>query len=555
MKHRLVWAAIFLSLLMLASGCATKVKLIVDPTGQGDYSSIRAAINEFDESVEGQEIIVRPGTYEEQLILRNRVKITGAGRDQVKVVFSKEGPVIACREVQNIAITGMTFDKQQQGRYATMLANRCDIELRNVTFTGSNGIGLDLNNYGRVAMENVTIEGNGKGGLSARTQANVVLKNSIVRNNGLVGISVERFPLGVPPELPQYQEEERSEIVITDTLIEGHKNGCRFDKGAEVLLRNNRILNNATGVEVGEKALVKIEHNVIQGGIIGVLFDTGIDGKPTTDSIALENTIVNMEKFGIKLAARSDPKLWGNIIAKNQNGIFALEGPEPDIQGNYIYDNAKNGIYLKQAGNTKVNRNYIVRNGQVGIVAFWSSPHITRNIIAFNRWHGLFVSDRSKPTVFHNTIWENGKFGVWFTKASEGAVQNNIISRNMLGVSGQKNLGGKPIFTYNSVWGSTMGQDYKAIQPPETDLDEAPMFINEKAYNFRLKPESLLNRGGANNADIGAFGQDLAEDVNPPDAPDYLIQGTIPGYQKPAEPKTPEEPTSIPDDMEEQPEG
>ena len=254
-------------------------------------------------------------------------------------------------------------------------------------------------------MKQVIIEGNAKGGISAKTQANFVLKQSVVKDNGLVGISVNRFPIGVPPELPQYQEDEEPEVLVTEVLVEGHKTGFLFDKGAEALVRNNRILNNATGVEIGEKALVRIERNVIQGGIVGILFDTGIDGKSTTESIALENTIIKMEKFGIKLAARSDPKIWGNIIAQNQNGIFAIEGPEPDIQGNFIYDNVQNGVYLKQVTGAKVNRNYIVRNGQVGLAVFWSKPHITRNIIAFNRWHGLFASDRSEPIVLNNTIW------------------------------------------------------------------------------------------------------------------------------------------------------
>ena len=41
------------------------------------------------------------------------------------------------------------------------------------------------------------------------------------------------------------------------------------------------------------------------------------------------------------------------------------------------------------------------------------------------------------------------------------------------------------------------------MNPPDTDLEENPMFVNDKGYDFHLKPESPLNRGGADNVDIG----------------------------------------------------
>jgi hypothetical protein len=79
--------------------------LIVSPTGDGDATTIGAALDRADP---GRRILVRPGLYEEELIVRARVEILGDGpRDQI-ILVGRMNPCLTL-ECSTAVVRGLTL--------------------------------------------------------------------------------------------------------------------------------------------------------------------------------------------------------------------------------------------------------------------------------------------------------------------------------------------------------------------------------------------------------------------------------------------------------------
>ena len=131
------------------------VSHIVDTTGQGDFTTIQAAITA---ASSGQDIFVRPGTYTENLTLKAGVNLVGWGTDasqnntgtvQItgKATFTGAGTV---------NINGIQLNTNSDYLLAVTGSSASVVSLSNCFLNCSNNTGIDFTSSAAGATINIT---------------------------------------------------------------------------------------------------------------------------------------------------------------------------------------------------------------------------------------------------------------------------------------------------------------------------------------------------------------------------------------------------------------
>jgi formylglycine-generating enzyme required for sulfatase activity len=90
--------------------------------------------------------------------------------------------------------------------------------------------------------------------------------------------------------------------------------------------------------------------------------------------------------------------------------------------------------------------------------------------------------------------------GIRLDKSCRLTIKNNIIVNNSFGVHNKDETGTARIY-YNNVWGN--GRDYVNCNPAEGNISVDPRFVNSKAEDYRLSPNSACRKAGEKGVDIG----------------------------------------------------
>src|SRR5262245_29128258 len=145
---------------VLHAGAAT---LVVDPAGSTPYTTIQAAI---DAAVPGQDdVLVLCGTYRENLLLKDRVSVRGAGAACTTIDGRRLGSVVRIPELQDtIELSGFT--------------------VRNGAPTSGNlGSGIEMRSSGAPLITRNIVEGNFASGIAAYTWYSTVNLAPVITQN------------------------------------------------------------------------------------------------------------------------------------------------------------------------------------------------------------------------------------------------------------------------------------------------------------------------------------------------------------------------------------
>jgi parallel beta-helix repeat protein len=211
---------------------------------------------------------------------------------------------------------------------------------------------------------------------------------------------------------------------------------------------------------------------------------TIIDGRNGRNVIYINYSNVTIQEFTIQHESETSdwPGIWiigndctieGNIIQKNQAGIFIGNGPghtinpkRHQILNNIIRNNHHAGIHGGIGGlNFTISGNIIEENGNSGIIIsnyLTAGNLIIHNIITNNGKYGIIL-DGTFNTITENTIQNHvhGKFrgtGIWLIGVY-GSYDNRITRNNLLNntIQGMQKKTGNlaDLFTLlklNNVW-------------------------------------------------------------------------------------------------------
>ncbi len=283
--------------------------IVVAADGSGDYTTIQAAV---DAAEDGYEILVRPDTYVESVLIHQDITIRGDGaRDQIVVVAPEDPPTAP------ISVGGLSdpYAIRLEGSDATVSGLTVRGEDSQIHLAG-----------GSPHLEDVVVDGVGR---SDRVQN----FNSVIVSEG-------------------------STATIASSLVNGGSGIGIFDK-SEPLIENNELLDAAVWGYMGDDAVIRgntfeigdppfaaigifqdttalVENNTFSGAGIGVEVGWGAEFENVRPTIR-NNEMVDSE-IGVSVAYAS-PVVEDNVIANGRVGVSVSGASFPEVNGNRLTNN------------------------------------------------------------------------------------------------------------------------------------------------------------------------------------------------------------------------
>jgi len=349
-----------------------------------DYAKIQWAV---DNATAGDTVIVRNGTYNENVVLNKSLILLGESLPTIDAQGSGSAIWIAADDC-----TAKGFRCVNSGwrwPYAGIkVESNGNVIKNNICENNIDGIRLYESSDNTIS-DNVC-ENNG-GGIGLDNSSNNIVLNNTCNSNYYIGISLDSHS---------------SNNIILDNIC---KNSGRYG----VLLQdssNNDILNNifkGCGIFVSHSYENTIEGNVVNNKSLVYLenashteiTDAGQVILVNSKFVTVRNCNLSMATVGIELWNSSNCELKDNSIYENNDfGIYCEDSSSNLIFNNTLY---KNYICLGSSSENKILSNTFKDNG---IALFNSNNNIILNNIF--KGCGLYVFYSYKNTVEGNTVNE-----------------------------------------------------------------------------------------------------------------------------------------------------
>lgn len=335
--------------------------IIVDASGDGHHSTIQAAV---DAAEDGDEILVRPGTYAEEVTIEDkRVSVRGDGPVDEIIVELDDAWLFTLRntdaQIANLTLRG---DGYTQGM---------------VVFGGAPIIsGLVFDGTGAPYASTMP----GDGGSLMISDSSATVTDSRFLNGGQVMVGLDA-----------------DAVIENNEFVDGPHLYLQ-DPGDEAIVRDNTFsgtFDRAMGL-FGESTMV-IEGNTVDGaGGDGIT--VGWNSAPGHDPLIRDNDISGT-KIGIKVFADSSPTVAGNRLHGNDTAIDS----QSDTAAYTDNDLSGNDIGLHIMGSPMIDGNS-VKEGRVGIALFGvdSAPAVTNNVICGNERNVQVSELTDAPTLAYD---------------------------------------------------------------------------------------------------------------------------------------------------------
>ncbi len=344
---------VLLAALMAASAASTVLGRTFKVPSR--YKTIQRAI---DAASPGDTVLVGPGTYKENLIVRKTVSLIGTA-GAAKTVVDAGGKEIAlrCEQVDSTAtIRGFTFKNG----------------------VGVNGGGLLLSSSFPSVVGNVFMQDSAKygGGLCALWSNSVIKGNKFIGNKAAYGGAI--YTMFITPR-------------IDSNVVEGNRaqlgGGMFLAKSSGASVRGNHITDNRA--ESGGGMFLNGAEPLIEGNVF-------------KRNKAVKGELAESEEGGALASIRSGGLIKGNTMVENsaaRGGAVALsKGAAPDLEANTVVRNV--GVDSLCAG------------------MYFNSvfPRVVNNLFFENSpGYAVYCEDNATPVLSCNLFWKNATgdyFGV-----------------------------------------------------------------------------------------------------------------------------------------------
>ncbi len=346
--------------------------LIVDQMCRTDYKTIGEAIMAANP---GDEILVRPGLYQESLLVTKPLEIVGDGDRGDIVIRAADGSVITFRTTRG-RISNLTLQQVGKKDCVDISMGRLDLENCDITSQGSACIGISGGADPRIRK--CLIHDSRQSGVIIHNSSQGTLEDNEISSNSLTGVDIK----------------EGSHPILRRNKIHNGKNrGVYIHEDGKGLIEENDITNNVTGVEISGGGNPFLSRNRVHDSRKdGILIQK--KGKGTLE----ENDIYSNDYAGVRIKSGGDPLIIRNKIRDGKGaGVFILEKGHGKLEDNEIFGNTHDGIAVEEAY-CSIHRNKIYRNGFHGIHIHFNSrgPDISDNDLRDNlKGAFLLPTDRS----------------------------------------------------------------------------------------------------------------------------------------------------------------
>jgi F-box protein 11 len=410
----------------LAQGQPT---LLVGPDGLADHRKIADAIYA---AAPGTQILVRPGTYNEALVIDKPVDLLADGPAGTVIIESQVGSCVEVR-TDHATVRGFTLRSSGPGprdqRFAvdmgrgSLVIEDCDITcaagscimvhgpgtatIRRCRIHDSAGAGIVVHDQGRGTVEDCEIWGNTLSGVEIGAGGDPAVRNCRIRDGQAGGVMVHGQGRGT----------------VEGCEIWGNKlAGVEIQAGGDPTVRGCRIRDGqSSGVYVHNQGRGTVEGCEFWGNkLFGVEIKAG--GDPTVRGCRIRDgqaggvyvhdqgrgTIEDCEIWGnatvgVQINSGGDPTVRNCRIRDGQSaGVVVMENSKGTIEGCELWGNKLSGVEIGAGGDPAV-RNCRIRDGQAG---------------------GVIVYDQGRGTVQDCEIWGNKLVGVEIRAGGDPTVRN-----------------------------------------------------------------------------------------------------------------------------------
>jgi hypothetical protein len=348
--------------------------MVVDPSGSGDYTTITEAVAAAED---GDEILVRPGTYTEAFVIDKDIRLTGDGPvEDIVVEAPEDGPqyggrprdfyALLLQDAGATTISGLTF----RGEPSLVIVSGGSPTIQDSVFdnvgwafgtrgTGNDGSSIHVNDGSTATIVRNSLIGGGPVGvfgesvplidensltggphiyLASQGEGTVVKANTI---DGTLrwGIGVfDRDPVTIEGNMITNPGQNGINLssgsgTIRDNVISGAQLTAIATGNWDATVVGNKLTDNQIAISYSA-AEGLIEGNVVEGGVVGIV----VVGR---SPLVKDNVVRGVEGRGIVVGVNTSPTLSGNTSCENGTNLFIGEGAEPDIdESNEICEDA-----------------------------------------------------------------------------------------------------------------------------------------------------------------------------------------------------------------------
>jgi parallel beta-helix repeat protein len=293
---------------------------VVDPYHRGDFTTIGAAIKA---AQPGDRILVRPGLYEEGLVIDKPLELLGAGALTDIVIQARGSNAVQFRA--NI------------GRVA-------NLTLRQAGATGK-WYGVDIT-QGRLELEGCDISSQSLACVAIRNGADPRVRRNEIHGGRASGVFVYGDGLGLLEDNDIHSNAKVGVVITTggnptlrrNHIHDGHESGVHIYDDGLGLLEDNDIHSNAnSGVVIKTGGNPTLRRNQIHDGKASGVFvyDDGL-------GLLEDNDIHSNAKAGVVITSGGSPTLRRNRINRNEyEAVWIYDGGEGIVEDNDLRNNKK----------------------------------------------------------------------------------------------------------------------------------------------------------------------------------------------------------------------
>ncbi|HDN65827.1 MAG TPA: hypothetical protein ENF23_06005, partial [Methanosarcinales archaeon] len=314
--------------------------LTVDDSGGADFTSIETAV---DASIPGDTIYVRAGTYVENVYVRKRLTLEGAGAEVVTVTAeSASGSVFEVDSdhvnISGFAVTGAT-DHGGSGIYLSGV-DYCNISGNNVS---NNSCGICIKHSSNNTLTDNTMSENRYNfdvfgdNISHYTQ-NIDTSNTV--DGKPVYYWVGRQNAQIPGDAGFVGVVNSTNITVRDMVLVNNMQGVLFAYAENSMIENVSTSENEYGIYLSSSSNNTLANNIAESnGVCGVCLNS-------SNYNTLANNAANLNgDRGIYLWYSSNNMISSNIADSNRCGILLWYSNNNTIYHNNLFDNNHNNAY------------------------------------------------------------------------------------------------------------------------------------------------------------------------------------------------------------------
>ncbi|MFD8723550.1 right-handed parallel beta-helix repeat-containing protein [Streptomyces sp. NPDC059629] len=546
---------------------------LVAPGEHGCYETIGSAL---EQAYNGAVIRVRPGRYEENLVISKVLTITAEeGRGSVRIT-PRRGSVLRVLS-EAVKLAGIVLaghdenlpavdvprgqaaleDCEISGKSWTAVIAReqGSLAMRGCRITNSAGAGFVDTSRVPSVIEDCTIEHLGTSAVVISERANPVVRDCVLRDargnavcvNAYGRGSIENCDISVTDK-PAIALEENSSTQVVGTTVRDAEAGIFIASTAQVVVEDcsffntagyGIVLDNGTdpvlrrcsvdsagghGVHVVGRARGTFEDCKVSGGRT-----TGIYVSASAGPIFSRTVVADAPAIAVRIDDESAAEFNRlDIRDAGGAGVSVRGGANPLLRQLEVSDTAGHGIEIVDGGRGRIEDSVITRTKESGIrVADGGRPHVGHTTVRAGSRSGVSVGAEGFVTLRDCDILEAGAEGVVVEEDGEASLSRcRVRSARSHGVL--ISSGGRAVLNECELTGNTGdGARVESTEPVAlagvSVLDNRGSGLRQTVESERLSVEGLVSRdNGLGNAHgtVAATGvQGSGESVSPQAGP------------------------------------